>query len=136
MVKRIFQYAIYIIFGVIVFAAPALLAQEKSLIEVQSEVDTSINRDKDLRIMKPGEGLNLGMFEIKDYKFHDPVEKDGRLIEKYDFTISVYDTGKFTIPPFPVAYFPVDTSQHRPGRRCDNVLKLSKPHPLTYMLNR
>jgi len=124
MVKRIFQYAIYIIFGVIVFAAPALLAQEKSLIEVQSEVDTStitigdrinysitINRDKDLRIMKPGEGLNLGMFEIKDYKFHDPVEKDGRLIEKYDFTISVYDTGKFTIPPFPVAYFPVDTSQ-------------------------
>ena len=61
--------------------------------------------------MKPGEGLNLGMFEIKDYKFHDPLEKDGRLIEKYEFNISVYDTGKFTIPPFPIAYFPVDTSQ-------------------------
>lgn len=124
MIQRMQQSLIYLIFWVIVFAATGLFAQEKSLIEVQSEVDTStitigdrinysitIDRDKDLRIMKPGEGLNLGMFEIKDYKFHDPLEKDGRLIEKYEFNISVYDTGKFTIPPFPIAYFPVDTSQ-------------------------
>ena len=124
MLKRNFYNIFSKLFLVIVFAASALYAQEQSLIEVQSEVDTStitigdrikysitIDRDKDLRIMKPGEGLNLGMFEIKDYKFHDPAEKDGRLIEKYEFTISVYDTGKFTIPPFPVAYFPVDTSQ-------------------------
>lgn len=124
MLKRIFQPVVCLSFCVIVFAVSPLFAQEKSLIEVKSEVDTStitigdrinysiiIDRDKDLRIMKPGEGLNLGMFEIKDYKFHDPVEEEGRLIEKYDFTISVYDTGKFTIPPFPIAYFPVDTSQ-------------------------
>lgn len=104
-------------------AASAGVAQDKALIEVQSKVDTSIitigdrinysitiDRDKDLDIKKPGEGLNLGMFEIKDYEFHDPVEKDGRLIEKYEFNISVYDTGKFTIPPFPIAYFPNDTS--------------------------
>ena len=124
MIKLVFHYTSQVFFGLILFTASALLAQEKSLIEVQSEVDTStitigdrinysitIDRDKDLRIMKPGEGLNLGMFEIKDYKFYDPVEKDGRLIEKYEFNISVYDTGKFTIPPFPIAYFPVDTSQ-------------------------
>lgn len=124
MLKIVFHFTSNIFFGLIVFAASALFAQEKSLIEVQSEVDTStitigdrinysitIDREKDLRIMKPGEGLNLGMFEIKDYKFRDPVEKDGRLIEKYEFNISVYDTGKFTIPPFPIAYFPVDTSQ-------------------------
>ncbi|MEJ2543056.1 MAG: hypothetical protein P8Y99_03220 [Calditrichaceae bacterium] len=124
MSKRYFQPVIFLSFWVFVFAASAIFAQEKSLIEVKSEVDTStitigdridysitIDRDKDLRIMKPGEGLNLGMFEIKDYNFHDPVEKGDRLIEKYDFTISVYDTGKFTIPPFPIAYFPVDTSK-------------------------
>ncbi len=124
MLKIVFHYASNILLGLIVFAASALFAQEKSLIEVQSEVDTStitigdrinysitIDRDKDLRIMKPGEGLNLGLFEIKDYKFHDPVEKNDRLIEKYEFNISVYDTGKFTIPPFPIAYFPLDTSQ-------------------------
>ena len=124
MLKRIYQPAKYLSFWVIVFVTSAVFGQDKSLIEVKSEVDTStitigdlinysiiIDRDKNLRIMKPGEGLNLGMFEIKDYKFHDPVEKDGRLIERYDFTISVYDTGKFTIPPFPIAYFPVDTSK-------------------------
>ena len=124
MLNRYYSTMPYILFFVIVFAAPALFAQQKSLIEVQSEVDTSvitigdrinftitIDRDNNLQIAKPGEGLNLGMFEIKDYKFHDPVEKDDRLIEKYDFNISVYDTGKYTIPPFPIAYFPEDTSQ-------------------------
>jgi len=95
-----------------------------SLIEVKSVVDTAvitigdritysiiIDRAKNLRIEKPGEGLNLGMFEIKNYTFHDPEQRGDRLIERFDFNISVYDTGKFTIPPFPVAYFPGDTSR-------------------------
>jgi hypothetical protein len=102
------------------------VSQENSLIEVHSEVDTStitigdlinysilIDRAKGLEIAKPGEGLNLGQFEIKDYKFHEPVEKDGRILERYDYTISVYDTGKFTIPPFPVAYFPDTTKAYK-----------------------
>lgn len=99
-------------------------AQERPLIEVQALVDTSvitigdrvlysiiIDREEDLRIERPGEGLHLGMFEIKDYKFHEPEENDGRIRERFDFRISVYDTGRFVIPPFPVAYFPSDTSQ-------------------------
>jgi len=101
----------------------AALADRQGLIEVKSQVDTSvitigdlitysiiINRDKHLRVEKPGEGLNLGMFEIKRYNFHKPIEKNGRIIERYDFTISVYDTGKYEIPPFPVAYFANDTT--------------------------
>jgi hypothetical protein len=102
-----------------------LSAQEqKPLIEVRSVVDTSvitigdrinysiiIDRKKGLRVEKPGAGLNLGGFEIKDYNFPEPQEKDGRVIERFDYNISVYDTGKYTIPPFPVAYFPVDTSR-------------------------
>lgn len=88
-------------------------------IEVQSMVDTSeifigdritysiiIKRDNNLRIERPGEGLNLGMFEIKEYNFSEPVEKNGIVTERFDFTISVFDTGKYTIPPFPIAYFP------------------------------
>jgi len=99
-------------------------AQQQPLIEVQSRVDTSvitigdqitysiiIDRAKDLRIIRPGEGLNLGSFEIKGYHFPKPVEKDGRIIERFDFTISVYDTGSFVIPPYPVAYFPQDSSK-------------------------
>ncbi len=109
------------IFCISVLHAPA---QENVLIEAQSMVDTAeitigdqitytvvIDRHADLRIAKPGEGVNLGMFQIKDYEFHEPREKDGRIIERYEYTISVYDTGKYTIPPFPVAYFPEDTSK-------------------------
>ncbi len=112
-----------ILFVWIVLLSSALFAEDKGLIEVKAEVDTAvitigdrihysiiINRKKGLRVERPGEGLNLGMFEIKAYDFPEPVEKDGRMIERFNFTISVYDTGHYAIPPFPVAYFPQDTS--------------------------
>jgi len=104
--------------------ASVLHAIDKGLIEVSAQVDTSvitigdritysiiIDREEDLRIARPGEGLNLGMFEIKDYHFPEPIHEKGRVIEQFDFSISVYDTGKYAIPPFPVAYFtePTDT---------------------------
>lgn len=115
---------IFFLFILCIFIVSGIQAQENPLIEVDAEVDTAlitigdrinytiaINRDKNLQIKKPGEGLNLGMFEIKDYEFHEPVERDGRIYEKYEFNISVYDTGKFTIPPFPIAYFPEGTDK-------------------------
>ncbi len=107
----------------IVFSFSVLPAQEQGLIQVKSEVDTAvitigdlitysiiIDRAEQLRVERPGEGLNLGMFEIKSYNFHEPVKENGRIIERFDFTISVYDTGKFIIPPFPVAWFANDTT--------------------------
>jgi len=123
--EKLGEYIGYILL-VLLFSCfcSTVFAQEQAIIEVMSEVDTAtitigdrinysiiIDRDAELKIAKPGEGLNLGMFEIKDYTFHDPEEKNNRLIERYDFSISVYDTGKFTIPPFPIAYFPEDTSK-------------------------
>jgi hypothetical protein len=97
--------------------------QVKPLIEVNSTVDTSVITIGDritysisiehadtLRVAQPGEGVNLGQFEIKDYKIYDPIKKDGRILKKYEYVISVFDTGKFTIPPFPIAYFPTDST--------------------------
>jgi hypothetical protein len=108
------------LFGLEVFTV--VLAQN-SLIELAAKVDKSIinigdrvtytltiTRDKTLRIEQPGPGANLGMFEIKDYEIHKPIEKDDRIIEQFDYSIAVFDTGKFVIPPFPVAFFPSDTS--------------------------
>jgi len=99
---------------------------QNDLIEVQSMVDTAeiyigdkinysivIKHDKNLRIEQPGEGLHLGQFEIKEFNFSDPVEKDGFVTQKYTFTISVFDTGSFTIPAYPVAYFPDTTNQYK-----------------------
>lgn len=98
-------------------------AQDKGLIEVRAEVDTSvitigdritysiiIDRAENLRIARPGEGLNLGQFEIKEYDFPEAQHKNGRVIERFNFNISVYDTGHYAIPPFPVAYFLDDTT--------------------------
>lgn len=94
----------------------------KPLIEVNSAVDTSIITIGDrikytltiehkagLRVEQPGAGVNLGQFEIKDYKIYEPVEKDGYRFLKYEYIISVFDTGTFMIPPFPLAYFPTDS---------------------------
>jgi hypothetical protein len=96
--------------------------ESRPLIEVNSAVDTSritigdritytlsINHVDTMRVEKPGEGVNLGQFEIKEYKIYDPVQNEGRIEEKFEYVISVFDTGTFVIPPFPVAYFPTDS---------------------------
>jgi hypothetical protein len=97
----------------------------QSLIEINSTVDTSritigdriqyeiiIDYSDSLDIEHPGAGINLGQFEIKDYKIYEPEEKESRIIQKYEYTISVFDTGSFTIPQFPIAYFPKDSIQN------------------------
>ena len=102
-----------------------IYAQEsKPIIEVSSSVDTAlitigdrikytidIDHRSGMRVLQPGAGVNLGQFEIKDYKIHDPVTDDDRVHLKYEYWISVFDTGRFVIPPFPVAYFPSDTTK-------------------------
>jgi len=95
---------------------------DRPMIEVNSFVDSSlitigdlitytitIDYADSLAIEKPGEGVHLGQFEIKDYTIHDPVQNDNRIFQKYEYVISVYDTGRFVIPPFPIAYFPKDS---------------------------
>lgn len=96
---------------------------ERPLIEVRSSVDTSlitigdrikytvsIDHIEGMRVEQPGAGVNLGQFEIKNYNIQPPYSEDDRVYIKYEYEISVFDTGKFTIPPFPVAYFPTDST--------------------------
>ena len=94
------------------------------LIRVRAEVDKSvitigdritysltIEHAPNLKIEQPGPGANLGQFEIKDYTIHEAVEKDGLISQAFDYEISVFDTGRFVIPPFPVAFAESDTSK-------------------------
>ncbi|MFC2089092.1 BatD family protein, partial [Calditrichota bacterium] len=103
----------------------AIAEEQKALIEINSVVDTStitigdritytvsINYSDSLQIEHPGAGINLGQFEIKDYTIFDPEMEEGRIFQQYKYVISVFDTGSFTIPPFPVAYFPKDSIQN------------------------
>jgi hypothetical protein len=112
--------SIYII--LLIFIGFCAAQENRPLIEVKSIVDTShitigdritytlsIDHVDTMRVEKPGEGVHLGQFEIKDYKIYDPVRQEGRILEKFEYVISVFDTGTFVIPPFPVAYFPNDS---------------------------
>ncbi len=109
---------------IILVAAAALVWSSQPLIRVAAQVDKSvitigdritytltITHHKNLSIEKPGPGANLGQFEIKDYRIYDPVRKDDLVTEKFEYSISVFDTGKFVIPPFPVAFTTSDTSR-------------------------
>ena len=112
--------SIYIV--ILILTGLCSAQDNRPLIEVNSAVDTSritigdrirytisIDHVDTMRVERPGEGVNLGQFEIKDYKIHDPVHEDGRIYQKFEYVISVFDTGRFVIPPFPVAYFPKDS---------------------------
>ncbi len=98
--------------------------QAKPGIEVRAEVDRNtitigdritytitIVHDESLKVQQPGPGANLGQFEIKDYHIAEPRHENGRLVEQFRYVISVFDTGRFVIPPFPVAVSLGDTSQ-------------------------
>ena len=116
--KKLSSLILYIIFIVYGVNAQNL----RPIIEVTSAVDTSritigdritytisIDHVDTMQVENPGAGVNLGQFEIKDYKIFDPVSEDGRVLEKFEYVISVFDTGTYVIPAFPVAYFPLDS---------------------------
>ncbi len=125
--KRISNVLLFFRFltGLFLLLMPgAAIFGQQALIEARSSVDTSritigdrinytisLEYKEGMRIERPGEGLNLGQFEIKSYEFKEPVHKNGRVIEEYHFNISVFDTGHYYIPPYPVAYFRSDTSR-------------------------
>jgi len=122
--KRLRQFLTLVLLHILFFSS--LGFAQDALIEVQSSVDSSeifigdpihysiiITHDKNLRVEQPAEGLHLGAFEIKEYHFLDPVEQGDQLIKRYDFIISVFDTGSYSIPAFPIAYFPDTTNQYR-----------------------
>ena len=91
---------------------------EKSLISVESFVDRAtitigdrilytlkIATDQDVKLEPPSLGSNLGAFEVKDYKFHDPEKaKDGRVINKSEYLITTFTTGEYVIPPITISY--------------------------------
>ncbi len=108
----------------LIFALAIMAYAGQALIRVNAEVDKSIitigdritytltiQHEKSLRIEQPGPGANLGQFEIKDYKIGEPLEEGGNITQKFEYQISVFDTGRFVIPPFPVAFSSSDTSK-------------------------
>ncbi len=93
-------------------------AAEQSLISVESHVDRAtitigdrilytltVRADSAVKLEPLALGSNLGAFEVKDYKVHDPKKaKDGRIINKSQYVITTFTTGEYVIPPITINY--------------------------------
>ncbi|MBD3216890.1 MAG: hypothetical protein GF310_01345 [candidate division Zixibacteria bacterium] len=64
------------------------------------EADSAIKVDS---LQIPGE---LGEFEIKNWLLENERIKDGTRFMEYSGVLTVFETGKITIPPLPVVYHP------------------------------
>jgi hypothetical protein len=93
-------------------------ASEQSLISVESHVDRAtitigdrilytltVETDSAVTLEPLGLGSNLGAFEVKDYKIHDPEKaKNGKIINKSEYVITTFTTGEYVIPPITIDY--------------------------------
>jgi hypothetical protein len=93
-------------------------ASEQSLISVKSNVDRAtitigdrilytlaVKSDSTVKLEPLALGSNLGAFEVKDYKIHDPKKtKDGKVINKSEYIITTFTTGEYVIPPITINY--------------------------------
>ncbi len=107
------------------FFTASLFAQNEP-ITVESKIDKSkitigdvvnysviIKRDADVQVEMPGLAANLGAFEIRDYEVLEPQKEDGKIVEKFEYKISTFDTGEFEIPPLTIYYtLPGDSVKH------------------------
>lgn len=70
---------------------------------IQYKVDIAYPQGTQIQV--PGIGIQLGEFEVKDYKIEEPEKgKDGLIHATYEYVISTFTTGGYTIPPFPITY--------------------------------
>jgi len=64
----------------------------------------SISWDEGIEVTPPSLGVNLGGFEIQDYKAGEPRKEGGRQVLESSYRITIYDTGEFVIPGVEIAY--------------------------------
>ena len=108
------------VFVLLLFTSFALIsrADEESVISVESFVDRAtitigdrilytltIKTDSAVKLEPLALGSNLGAFEVKDYKIHDPKKtKDGKVVNKSEYIITTFTTGEYVIPPITINY--------------------------------
>ena len=93
-------------------------ASEQSLISVESHVDRAtitigdrilytlaVESDSAVKLEPLALGSNLGAFEVKDYKIHDPEKtRNGRIMNRSEYVITTFTTGEYVIPPITIDY--------------------------------
>ena len=94
----------------------------QNTITVESTVDKStvnigdriyytlqVKHSEDVKVTMPAFGINLGQFEIQDYKVNENQKIDDLIVESITYQISIYEVGDFIIPPTSVKYTTSDS---------------------------
>lgn len=113
-------YLKFLFFQILIMFCAPIWAQEDP-IAISSSVDkaririgdlitytVTVTHNKDIQVEMPGLGANLGGFEIRDYKVHDPKKEKDQIVSQVDYVISTFFTGEFVIPPLTVFYYTPD----------------------------
>jgi hypothetical protein len=94
------------------------LLSQGELVSIRSSVDKaeitvgdpitytlSVTREESVKVDLPHLGINLGGFEIRDYNQQEGKRlKDGRILDRVDYLITIYQTGEFELPSVEVEY--------------------------------
>ncbi|MDW7679502.1 MAG: BatD family protein [bacterium] len=125
MSNSFFKY-FFVLFFLMVVQLKAIAAQSAGSVLFEAKVDRNkitigdlirysiiVTSDEDVEIQMPTLGANLGAFEIRDYDDPDPVKKDGKIVQRREYTISTYDVGDYQIPPVTVRYTPAGDSVYK-----------------------
>jgi len=125
---KIFLKSIIFIFcsaGALILIVPGSSFSQQGDVSVESRIDKSqvtvgelvlyeviVKHSPDIEITMPPPGINLGGFEVRDYKPFDPVKKGDLIERKVEYTIAAYDTGTYVIPPTGILYMTADSVQN------------------------
>ncbi len=101
--------------AILIFCLPALPGQ--SPVQLDSRVDPAqvtvgdlirltltVTADPGVEVDLPEPGPDMGEFEVLGHEVAGPVEDDGHRIWTVVYTLALYKTGSFEIPPVAVSY--------------------------------
>lgn len=76
------------------------------------EYTVTITYDSTIILTPPAVGLNLGQFDVKDYKVKEEEKLDnGRYRQQLWFGMRTFTTGDYVIPPLPIEYMTSDSTR-------------------------
>ncbi len=118
LIKGVLFFSLLLLVSSVRAQEPTDTVKSLSGVEIETSVDKAemyigdlitykltILYDSTLELIPPPLGANLGAFDVKDYQ-SDIITRldDGRIKSENIFVLSTFTTGKYIIPPIPVAF--------------------------------
>lgn len=71
----------------------------------------TVTADDGIQVDLPQETDEIGDFEVRSYQATGPAVKDGKSVWTLEYSLSIFSTGEFKLPPFKLTYHTGDETQ-------------------------